>query len=117
MILIADLSLRSSSRLSPVASPPLQNRPHRNPPRPIRKPRLVLIIPRASSDIQMHPGRLTHKLLQEHRRRNRPTPPISTRIPHISNMALDLILVIIGAGKPPELLARNLRGVHKLLPR
>ncbi len=113
---LSHLSSTYASASSRITPHPFQNRPYRNPTRPIRNPRFTLIVPGTPSNIQMNPRSLSHKLLQKHRSRDRPTPAIGAGIPHICNLALDLLFIIIRARQSPELLPRHLRSIRNLLP-
>src|SRR5665213_402318 len=102
-----------SEWLCGVAADPLQNGTHRNACGTFRNCRLDLVVPCASGDVEMHPGSVFDKLFEEEGCGNRSAPAGSTCVPDVGDLAVDLVAVIVGAGKPPELFAGDLHRVLK----
>src|ERR1019366_1728624 len=107
-LLVSWLSMFPCIRqLCGVAAHPFHDRPYGNAAGPIRVPRLLLLVPRAARDIEVNPGSIARELLQKHRRRSRAAVAILAGVHDVGDLALDVVAIIVGAGKPPELLTRD----------
>src|ERR1035438_8442441 len=90
--------------LSRVAAHPLHDGADRSPAWSVRVPRLLLFVPCDAGYVEMDPRCVSSKLLEEHRRGDRAPVAVLAGVHDVGDLALDVVAIVVGAGKPPALL-------------
>src|SRR5271156_1772070 len=87
--MFTDISHSDLGLLFRVAADPRRDAAHRDPGWTLGHPGLLLFGPRHTRDVEMDPGRVIYKFLENHCRRNRSTIAASTRVHDVGNAGLD----------------------------
>src|SRR5277367_6867591 len=90
--------------LTPKISRQLHQTPHRNSRRPFRHPRLLILRPRRTGDIEMNPRSILGEFLEKHRRGNGPAPA-SAGINNVGDIGANAFFVLFVERQAPEFLA------------
>src|SRR6187402_3978774 len=89
-------------RLRRKLADPLHNAAHRYARRALGDVRTLIFHPGHARDIEMDPWRVADELLEEHCSGDGSAPTIDARVHDVGNRRLDVLLVVVGAGKSPE---------------